>query len=99
MEKEKMINAFTTIPQKKEGEPIHELHQIKMNIKETLKANGITQEEFANHLGVTREGLNLNLNKGKQKKSIEEALKLYLAEKRGFSFELKDDKIILTIKN
>ena len=69
-----------------------------MNIKETLKANNITQEEFASYLGMTREGFNMNLNKGKQKKSMEDSLKLFLAEKRGFSFKLEEDKINLTIK-
>lgn len=69
-----------------------------MTLKEKLKANNITQEEFAKHLGMTREGFNMNLNKGKQKKSMEDTLKLFLAEKRGFKIELKEDKINLTIK-
>lgn len=60
-----------------------------MNIKEILKANKITQEEFADHIGMTREGLNLNLNKGNQKKMMIDSLKLLVSEKRGVKIDVK----------
>jgi len=54
-----------------------------MNIKEILKAHKITQEEFAEYLGMTREGLNMKLNRDEPSKSIINNLKFLVAEKRG----------------
>ena len=54
-----------------------------MNIKEILKANRITQEEFADYLGMTRGGLNLKINRDKPSQSIINNLKFLVAEKRG----------------
>ena len=54
-----------------------------MNIKEILKAHKITQEEFAEYLGMTREGLNMKLNRDEPSQSIINNLKFLIAEKRG----------------
>jgi len=54
-----------------------------MNIKEILKVHKITQEEFANYLGMTREGLNMKLNRDEPSQSIINNLKFLIAEKRG----------------
>jgi len=54
-----------------------------MNIKEILKQHKITQEEFAEYLGMTREGLNMKLNRDEPSQSIINNLKFLIAEKRG----------------
>lgn len=59
-----------------------------MNVKEALKKNGITQEEFAQYLGKTREGLNKTLNHGKPSQSIIDSLKLIVSKKRGIEFNI-----------
>jgi len=59
-----------------------------MNIKEALKKNGITQEEFANYLGKTREGLNKTINHGKSNQSIIDSLKVFVSKKRGIEFNI-----------
>ena len=59
-----------------------------MTIKEALKKNGITQEEFAKYLGKTREGLNKSLNHGKPNQSLIDSLKVLVGEKRGFKFDI-----------
>ena len=59
-----------------------------MDIKQTLKDNKITQEEFANYLGIDRVNLNINLNHGKQKQSIIDSLKIFIMEKRGIKIDI-----------
>ena len=59
-----------------------------MDIKQTLKDNKITQEEFANYLGIDRVNLNINLNHGKQKQSIIDSLKIFIMEKRGVKIDI-----------
>jgi DNA-binding transcriptional regulator YiaG len=61
----------------------------EMNIKEILKANKITQEEFAKYIGMTREGLNMKLNRECEiEKPILDSLKLLIMEKRGLKIEI-----------
>ena len=61
-----------------------------MNIKQVLKENKITQEEFAKYIGMTREGLNIKLNRESEiKKPIIHSLKLMVMEKRGLKIDLK----------
>ena len=59
-----------------------------MDIKQTLKDNKITQEEFAKYLGIDRVNLNINLNHGKQKQSIIDSLKIFIMEKRGIKIDI-----------
>jgi transcriptional regulator with XRE-family HTH domain len=59
-----------------------------MNVKEILKSNGITQEEFANYIGIDRVSLNKNLNNSTQKKGMINNLKMIVAEKRGIKIEI-----------
>lgn len=60
-----------------------------MNIKQILKDNKITQEEFANYIGMTREGLNMKLNRdSKIDKPIIDSLKLMVMEKRGLKINI-----------
>ena len=59
-----------------------------MDIKQTLKDNKITQEEFALYLGLTRENFNIYLNHGKQKQSIIDSLKIFIMEKRGIKIDI-----------
>jgi len=63
-----------------------------MNIKQILKDNNITQDEFAEYLGVTREGLNKNLNHCEPSKSMIDSLKLLVARKRGVTFDINLNK-------
>ena len=61
-----------------------------MNIKQILKENKITQEEFAVYIGMTREGLNMKLNReGDVEKPIIDSLKLLVMEKRGLTIDIK----------
>ena len=61
-----------------------------MNIKQILKENKITQEEFAVYIGMTREGLNMKLNReGEIEKPIIDSLKLLVMEKRGLTIDIK----------
>ena len=59
-----------------------------MDIKQTLKDNNINQEDFALYIGMTREGLNVNLNSGKQRQMMVDSLKIYIAEKRGVKIDI-----------
>ena len=59
-----------------------------MEIKQILKNNSITQDEFAEYLGLDRVSLNKNLNHGKQRKGMINNLKMLVAEKRGIKFEI-----------
>jgi len=60
-----------------------------MTIKELLKKNGITQDEFAHHLGKTREGLNKKLNHGKADQGLLDSLEKLVAKKRGVYFRIE----------
>ena len=61
-----------------------------MNIKQILKENKITQEEFAVYIGMTREGLNMKLNReGEIEKPIIDSLKLLVMEKRKLTIDVK----------
>lgn len=59
-----------------------------MEIKEILDKNNITQEDFAKYLGMSRVGLNKNINHAKPKQSILDSLKLFVARKRGIEFDI-----------
>lgn len=59
-----------------------------LEIKQILKNNKITQDEFAQYLGLSREGLNKSLNHGKQKKGLVNNLKMMVAEKRGVKLDI-----------
>lgn len=61
----------------------------KEELKERLKENQITQEEFASYLDMTRVGLNKTLNHGRRvPKSFLDSLKLLIAEKRGITITI-----------
>ena len=60
-----------------------------MEIKQILKDNKITQDEFAQYVGLTRVGLNKSLNHGEQKQGLINNLKMMVAEKRGIKLEIK----------
>ena len=68
-----------------------------MDIKQTLKDNKITQEEFADHIDLSRTALNLNLNGGEQKKPMIDCLNLLLAEKKGVTINIDHDKELIEI--
>lgn len=53
-----------------------------MNIKEILKSNDITQQEFADYMGYTRQSLSGTLRDGKERKSLINNLKLIILEKK-----------------
>jgi predicted DNA-binding protein (UPF0251 family) len=57
-------------------------------IKDILKYNDIDQKEFAEYLGISRVGLNKNLNHSKQKRGLINNLKFLIAEKRGFKIDV-----------
>ena len=59
-----------------------------MDIKQILKNNKITQEELALYVGMTREALNINLNKGEPKKGLVNNVKLLVLEKKGIKFDV-----------
>jgi len=59
-----------------------------MDIKAILKSNDITQQEFADYMGYTRQSLSGTLKEGKERKSLINSLKLILLEKRGVSIDL-----------
>ncbi len=64
-----------------------------MDIKEILKSNDITQQEFAEYTGYGRQWLSTILNKNPAdkslvRKSLTNSLKLLLLEKRGIVVEL-----------
>lgn len=59
-----------------------------MDIKQILKDNSITQDEFADYVGLSRVGLNKNLNHGTQSKSLKNNLKMMIAEKRGIVIDV-----------
>lgn len=59
-----------------------------MDIKEVLKINKITQQEFADFMGYSRQSLSGTLRDGKERKSLINNLKLILLEKRGVSIDL-----------
>jgi len=59
-----------------------------MDIKEILKQHKITQQSFAEYLGMTREGLNMKLNREEPSQSIINSLKFLVAEKRGVKIEV-----------
>jgi transcriptional regulator with XRE-family HTH domain len=59
-----------------------------MDIKEVLKTNKITQQEFADFMGYSRQSLSGTLRDGKERKSLINNLKLILLEKRGVSIDL-----------
>ena len=59
-----------------------------MDIKEVLKANKISQQEFADFMGYTRQSLHYTLTNNKERKSLMNNLKLILLEKRGVSIDL-----------
>jgi len=62
---------------------------VEININEILKKNNITQKEFAEYLGMTREALNTNINHGKQRNGMINNLKLFVAKKRGIIFDIE----------
>lgn len=62
-----------------------------MDIKAILKQHKITQQDFANYLGLTREGLNMKINRGEPSQSIVDSLKFIVAEKRGFKIDVNLD--------
>jgi DNA-binding Xre family transcriptional regulator len=59
-----------------------------MDFKEKLTSNNITQQEFADYIGIDRVSLNKNLNQGKQKKGMINNLKMIIAEKRGVKLDI-----------
>jgi transcriptional regulator with XRE-family HTH domain len=59
-----------------------------MDIKEVVKTNKITQQEFADFMGYSRQSLSGTLRDGKERKSLINNLKLILLEKRGVSIDL-----------
>ena len=59
-----------------------------MDIKEILKQHKITQQYFADYLGMTREGLNMKLNREEPSQSIINSLKFLVAEKRGVKIDV-----------
>lgn len=69
-----------------------------MNIKQILKDNGISQEEYASRIGLSRTAINLSLNgEGKQRRSDLDTLKLMIAEKRGVKIAFLEGKIQINI--
>lgn len=58
-----------------------------MDIKSILKKEGITQDEFASHLGQTRVGVNKSLKQEPSKERIH-SLKILVAQKRGVAFDI-----------
>mgnify|MGYP003660086928 CR=1 FL=1 len=53
-----------------------------LEIKQILKDNKITQEEFAQYVGLSRVGLNKNLNHGQQKEGLIKNLNQMIEEKK-----------------
>jgi transcriptional regulator with XRE-family HTH domain len=62
---------------------------MEIKVKEILKKNNSTQEDFANYLGLDRVSLNKNINHAKKtRQSMIDSLKMFIAQKRGIRFEI-----------
>jgi transcriptional regulator with XRE-family HTH domain len=59
-----------------------------MDIKQILKDNHITQEEFANYIDMSRIGLNNTLKNKRKTTLLLNSLKVLLAEKQGVEFNI-----------
>jgi len=59
-----------------------------MEIKQILKDNNITQDEFASYIEMSRVGLNKTLNNNRKTKLLLNSLKVLLAEKQGVEFNI-----------
>lgn len=59
-----------------------------MDIKQILKDNHITQEEFANYINMSRIGLNNTLKNKRKTTLLLNSLKVLLAEKQGIEFNI-----------
>ena len=62
-----------------------------MDIKEVLKTNKITQQDFADYMGYTRQSLSGTFREGKERKSLINNLKLATAEKNGISIDITEE--------
>ena len=59
-----------------------------MEIKQILKDNKITQDEFASYIDMSRAGLNKTINNNRKTKLLLNSLKVLLAEKQGVEFNI-----------
>jgi transcriptional regulator with XRE-family HTH domain len=59
-----------------------------VDIKQILKDNHITQEEFANYIDMSRIGLNNTLKNKRKTTLLLNSLKVLLAEKQGVEFNI-----------
>jgi transcriptional regulator with XRE-family HTH domain len=59
-----------------------------VDIKQILKDNHITQEEFANYINMSRIGLNNTLKNKRKTTLLLNSLKVLLAEKQGIEFNI-----------
>jgi transcriptional regulator with XRE-family HTH domain len=59
-----------------------------MDIKQILKDNHITQEEFASYIDMSRIGLNNTLKNKRKTTLLLNSLKVLLAEKQGVEFNI-----------
>jgi transcriptional regulator with XRE-family HTH domain len=59
-----------------------------MDIKQILKDNHITQEEFASYINMSRIGLNNTLKNKRKTTLLLNSLKVLLAEKQGVEFNI-----------